>query len=212
MPATSYPLYAKGLRPCCPGCHIRRNHPHTPAPPMHGMFLAFIRLTFLPATSDILYAKPLLLCTSSSPTPTPRIPNSMSSLTPASSNPFYVLFLQSIAVHIPARYLRSRLRQVPIALQLCKNIPSIIVFAFRLIVVPPPVSILRGFVDSNGALAFMLPSCDIALQLCAHIHSIYPLALKLICSEYLNFIANFLNAYHVFQIPVFPANFPAPFQ
>jgi len=46
----------------------------------------------------------------------------------------------------------------------------------------------------------------------AHIPSTYPLALKLICSAYLNFLANFLNTYHVFQLPVCPANFLATFQ
>jgi len=58
----------------------------------------------------------------------------------------------------------------------------------------------------------MLAIYDIALQLCARIPSIYPLALKLICSAYLNFIANFLNAYHVFCFPVCPAKFPATLQ
>ena len=164
-----------------PARHILRNHPPTPGasdsdfrsqaspnPPSRcvtGFYMINFHASYLgyplrqaPAALHVKFSYA-----------DPTNSNFMSSLTPASSNPFHVLFLHSIAVYIPARYLRSRLRQVPIALQLCKNIPSIIVFAFRLIVVPPPVSILRGFVDSNGALAFMLPSCDIALQLCAHI-------------------------------------------
>jgi len=66
--------------------------------------------------------------------------------------------------------------------------------------------------DPNGAIPFMLAGYDIALQPCAHIPGIYPLALKLIYSVYLNFIANFLNAYHVFQLPVCPTNFLATFQ
>src|SRR5579859_7727952 len=65
---------------------------------------------------------------------------------------------------------------------------------------------IHGFMDPNGAIPFMLAGYDIALQLCA------PLALKLIISAYLNFIANILNAYHVFQLPVRPANFLATFQ
>jgi len=57
-------------------------------------------------------------------------------------------------------------------------------------------------------------SCWPAMMLLCNSVRIFPvhIALKLICSAYLNFIANFLNSYHVFQLPVCPANFPATFQ
>jgi len=67
---------------------------------------------------------------------------------PASSNPLHSMFLQSIVIKLYASYLLSALRQVPIALQLRTNIPRIFLFTLRLIVVPPSMSILHGFVDS----------------------------------------------------------------
>src|SRR5579859_630775 len=57
-------------------------------------------------------------------------------------------------------------------------------------------------------------SCWPAMMLLCNSVRIFPvhIALKLICSVYLNFIANFLNSYHVFWPPVCSANFPATFQ